>query len=426
MTEWAAPVARGPLSSVVTVPGSKSETNRALVLAALADGISSISGGLRARDADLMTDGLRALGVGIDTEHPDRWVVVPPDRLRSPEGPIDCGLAGTVMRFLPAVAALTGGTARFIGDERASDRPVTPLLDGLRQLGVEIDVNAVPFTMVAPEHLGGPEVTIDSSGSSQFISALLLVGARLPHGLTLRHSGGEVPSRPHIDMTCEWLSARGVSVTQPDDVTWRVEPGRIKAIQTHIAPDLTNAAAFLAAGVLSGGSVTVRDWPAETTQGGAHIIDILRRMGAHVEVTAEGCTATSTGRLRGIDVDLRATSELTPVVAGLAAFAEGMTTITGVGHIRTHETDRLAGIDAHLGVVGVPRKTTDDGLIIMGGHPSALRPGYLPTLEDHRMAHLAALLGLMIDGVILDDVSVTSKTMPDFPQRWAAMVGGVQ
>ncbi|MDR2974383.1 MAG: 3-phosphoshikimate 1-carboxyvinyltransferase [Propionibacteriaceae bacterium] len=427
---WAAPLAACPVDAVVRVPGSKSATARALVLSALAVEKGAISGGLAARDTDLMIGGLRALGAQIDDHDPETWVVDPlPDPLgsqgdtgkdTSPEADpttIDCGLAGTVMRFLPPIAALRSATVRFIGDEAASHRPMEPLLAGLRQLGAHVRGQALPFTVAGP--IMGGEVEIDASGSSQFVSALLLSAARFPHGLTIHHHGGPVPSLPHIDMTVAALEARGVAVTHDSGRSWRVRPGRIDASHDVIEPDLTTAAVFLAAAVVTGGRVTVPDWPLVTTQPGAGVLDILVRMGAQVEHSGSGVTVTGTGRHTGVDVDLHDTSELTPVIAALMALAEGASTIRGVAHIRGHETDRLAALSHNLTALGCDCRETEDGLAI---RPKPMHGGRFDTKADHRMAHAGALIGLRVPGVVLNDVACTSKTMPGFPNVWARII----
>lgn len=377
-----------------------------------------------------MTAALRALGTGIEHEAEDAagspvTVVRPAGAFAPARQGIDCGLAGTVMRFVPAVAALAPGTTRFFGDERAGARPMAPLLDGLRQLGATTDADALPFTLTAPPRLGGPGVAIDSSASSQFISALLLVAPRLPHGIVLRHTGSTLPSAPHIAMTVAMLRLRGVEVDDSRPGIWRVRPGAIAARDQQIEPDLTNASVFLAAGVLSGGRVGVPGWPASTTQPGDQIRRILEAMGARCDLNGGLLTAHATGPLRGIDLDLRAASELTPVVAALAAFSEGTTTIGGIAHIRGHETDRIAAIAAELASLGVRVGQLDDGLRIEGAGPegTGLRPTRpLRAYSDHRMAHLAALIGLKVDGVVVDDIGSVGKTLPDFVSRWDAML----
>lgn len=423
-------MATRPVDAVCPLPGSKSESNRALLLAALADGPSELTGLLDARDTRLMIAALEQLGVAIEAlpaGHDASSVVRvrPPQRFAAVPGGIDCGLAGTVMRFVPPVAALAPGRTRFFGDARAGERPMTPLLDGLRQLGVASDADALPFSLDAPTELGGPEVAIDSGASSQFISALLLPAARYPDGIDLRHIGAAVPSLPHIEMTVAMLRDRGVRLDVHGDRRWVVQPGPIEARDQRIEPDLTNAAVFLAAGVLSGGQVAVPGWPESTTQPGDLIRAVLSAMGATMGRHGSRLVARSVGNLVGTTIDLHAASELTPVVAALAAFAEGTTTITGVAHIRGHETDRLAAISAELASVGVDASETDDGLVVVGAgaageglHPT--RP--LRSYADHRLAHLAALVGLVVPGVVVDDIAAVDKTMPDFTSRWQAML----
>lgn len=411
------PSALAPVKGEQVVPGSKSETNRALVLAALAEGPSRLTGTLESRDSSLMIGALRKLGVRIDADG-DALVVTPPARLRGAAN-IDCGLAGTVMRFVPPIALIADGPSSFIGDPHASERPMAPLLDGLRQLGAEVSATRLPFTVAPPSQAHGT-ANIDASGSSQFVSGLLLVGARLPRGLTLRHTGDRLPSRPHIDMTTSMLRDVGVSVAEPDDRTWQVSPGRIAARDATIEPDLTNAAVFLGAAAVTGGRVSVPGWPAKSLQPGALFLQVVARMGAIVERSPQRATVAG-GSLTGIDVDLSTASELTPVVAALAALADGVTTIRGVAHIRGHETDRLAALVTELRRLGGEAEETADGLRIVGG--AELRPAIVHTYADHRMVHFAALLALRVPGIGVSDLDCVSKTMPRFARDWSTLVG---
>jgi 3-phosphoshikimate 1-carboxyvinyltransferase len=401
----------------VVVPGSKSETNRALVLAALGDGPSRLSGALDSRDSDLMVAALRALGVTVDEQGGGEIVVTPPSDGFRGGVTIDCGLAGTVMRFVPPLALLADGPVTFVGDPHASERPMKGLLDGLRSIGADIDADRLPLT-VTPRRPQGGEVTVDSSASSQFVSGLLLIGSNLPGGLTVRHDGETLPSRPHIAMTTAMLVARGVAAREVDERTWRVEEGPVRALDTLIEPDLTNASVFLSAAAVAGGEVAVPGWPRSTTQPGALFLDIARRMGCEVGIEADVATLRGTGRLRAVDVDLHAASELTPVVTALAAVADGVTTIRGVAHIRGHETDRIAALVTELGRAGIAVDELPDGLRVTGGTPKA---STFETYADHRMVHFAALLGLVAEGSAVTDMECVSKTMPDFPQRWARL-----
>lgn len=400
------------------IPGSKSATNRALVLAALADGPSTITGGLDARDTRLMREGLRILGVAVDDSGAD-WLVTPAAAIRA-GGTIDVGLAGTVLRFLLPVAALADGTTTFVGDAEMAARPLAPLLDGLTQLGALIDGRQVPLRVTGP--LSGGPARIDASGSSQFVSGLLLAAAHYPRGLDLVHDGASVPSRAHIDLTVDMLRERGAQVAQGSS-SWRVAPGPLAARDEQVEPDIMNAAVFLAAAALTGGTVTVLGWPHETAQPGAETVPaVLERIGARVDRTSEGLSLTG-GPLSGIDVDLHEISELTLVVAVLACFADGPTTIRGVSHIRGHETDRLAAIAAELTALGGRVHETDDGLHI---DPAPLHGGSWHCHADHRLAHAGALVGLRTPGVLLDDVAATTKTLPDFAGLWAQLLGGTK
>lgn len=427
---WNAPAAPAPINATVEVPGSKSETNRALVLAALASEPSVITGALDARDTRLMKQALRAFGTTI-TEDGQRWEVSPPHVLR-PAGRIDCGLAGTLMRFLPPVAALTGGSTRFDGDEAARTRPMHGLLAGLRAAGATVTEDSdqagdtdsaegdrLPVTVTGGPDVTGGQVIIEASASSQYVSGLLLAAPRFVNGLDLRHTGETIPSQPNIDMTVQMLRDRGVRVDDSEPNRWVVRPGKIVGGEIAVAPDLANAAPFLAAAALTGGQVTVPGWPSTSFQPGAAIVELLEFFGADVSHVETGLTARGTNELHGFDADLQHASELTPIVATLAALADHTTHIHGVAHIRGHETDRLAALEENLTNVGAHVHQTHDGLVI---HPELLHGNLWRTYHDHRMATAGALLGLVVDDVELDDVNCVTKTMPDFVTMWTKML----
>jgi 3-phosphoshikimate 1-carboxyvinyltransferase len=400
----------------VPVPGSKSITNRVLVLAALADGPSTVHAPLRSRDTVLMAAALSSLGVGFADREDGGWDVTPAP-LRGPAD-VDCGLAGTVMRFLPPAAAVAEGEIRFDGDPHARKRPMSTVLGALRSLGADVEGDALPFTLRGTGSLPGGEVTIDASGSSQFVSGLLLSGARYDKGVTVRHDGKPVPSLPHIDMTVETLRSAGVRVETGANL-WHVEPGPIAARTWHVEPDLSNATVFLAAAAVTGGEVTVPGWPAVTTQAGDAVRDILQRMGCSVELSERGLTVRGPAKLSGLDIDLHDESELTPTVAALASLAEGRTIIRGVAHIRGHETDRIAALVNEINALGGNASETEDGLII---DPRPMRGGAWKAYADHRMATAGAIIGLVVPGVSVDDIGSTTKTIPDFPGMWDAML----
>jgi 3-phosphoshikimate 1-carboxyvinyltransferase len=403
----------------VVVPGSKSETNRALVLAALARGPSVITNGLEARDTALMRDALRTLGVRI-TEDGDHWQVEPPDRFTG-GGTIDCGLAGTVMRFVPPLAALADAPVEFVGDEQAELRPMDPLLQALSQLGATVESanGKLPFRITGRPDLPGGVVTVDASASSQFVSGLLLAGPRYARGVEVQHYGPPIPSRPHIEMTVAMLRGRHVRIDESDPNRWVVTPGSIAAQDVTIEPDLSNAAPFLAAAALTGGEVTIPHWPGSTHQPGDLIRDILTAFGATVRFDERGLTVHGTNHIHGVTLDLSGASELTPVVAAIAALADGTSHIHGVAHIRGHETDRLAALHAELHRLGSNVHETHDGLTI---HPRLLGGERWRTYADHRMAQAGALLGLVVPDVELDDIDCTAKTMPEFERLWLAML----
>ena len=403
------------------VPGSKSATARSYLLAALADGPSTIRGVLHARDAELMRGGLGRLGVRFVDLADDTVQVTPPAAFRG-GAVIDVGLAGTVMRFLPPIAALAPETTRFVGDPAMAERPIGPLLGALSDLGAVISrPYRVPFEVTGGPQVRGGDVALDASGSSQFVSGLLLVGARLTDGLTVRHTGATLPSLPHIGMTIRMLAERGVLVDTPEPACWRVHPGPIAPLDETVEPDLTNAASLLAAALVTGGRLSTA-WPEGSLQGADELAGVLAGFGASISYQGEGSgrriVVQGPPRLRGADLDLRAPNELTPVAAALAALADGPSTIRGVAHVRGHETDRLAAMERELNGLGARVRQTEDGLRI---EPAPLHGGVFHTYADHRLAHAAALVGLVVP-VELDDVACTSKTMPDFPARWTELV----
>lgn len=417
---WPAPRVHAPLRARIELPGSKSLTNRVLVLAALAATPSRIVRPLRARDTLLMADALRTLGASVADDGAD-WVVTP-GAVRG--GVIDTGLAGTVMRFVPPIAALAGDPVTFDGDEYARERPMATLIDGLRQAGVTVDDagrGRMPFTVRGGGSVPGGSVHIDASASSQFVSGLLLAGARYDKGIEVLHTGeGGVPSLPHIEMTVDVLRAAGVDAKAVSPGVWRVAPGPIAGREWVVEPDLSNAAPFLAAAVVTGGTVTVPGWPAHTTQAGDALRELFAAMGATVELTPGGLTVSGGPQLCGVDVDLHDVGELTPVLAAVAAFASTPSRLSGIGHLRGHETDRLAALATELTRLGGEVREEPDALTIS---PRPLHGGTWRAYADHRMATAGAVVGLLVDGVEVDDIECTSKTLPDFAGMWTRFLG---
>ena len=451
---WAAPAATGPVRARLAIPGSKSMTNRALVLAALADGPGTIAGPLHARDTLLMRAALTALGATItDCGQYDpgaagqapSWQVSPgrPDAGAT----VDVGNAGTVLRFVPPVAALTGVRVDFHGDARAAQRPVGQILAALRELGAVIDDGgrgAVPFTVHGGGSLPGGAVTLDASASSQLVSGLLLAAPRFDKGAEIRHRGGRAPSAPHIAMTVAMLRDAGAEVetwARENDTpagtsdTWRVHPGAIGPHEVIVQPDLSNAVPFLAAALVTGGAVTIAGWPAVTAQPASQILDLLTAFGADCALAVTGeseggmgrraaggeLTVTGTGRIRPVTADLADVSESATVAAALAALADGPSRLTGIGHMRRHETDRLAALAAEIGALGGDVSELADGLTI---RPRPLRAGGRPfaSYDDHRMVMAAAVLGLAVPGIEVENAATVAKTFPGFTRLWASML----
>jgi 3-phosphoshikimate 1-carboxyvinyltransferase len=446
---WAAPTASRPLRARLSLPGSKSITNRALVLASLAEGPGTVINPLRARDTDLMTRALTQLGASIagEADDPARWHVSPGRPATDTE--IDVGNAGTVMRFVPPVAALTSVRVRFHGDPRASQRPVGPLIRALSELGAVVEDDgrgAVPFTVRGSGAVPGGAITLDASASSQLISALLLAAPHFDKGVEVRHEGTRVPSAPHIAMTVAMLREAGVvvetarrsvpggrrseagggsrvpggSFDQPID-TWRVMPGPIAARALTVEPDLSNAVPFFAAALVTGGSVTVPQWPQRSLQPVSTLLDLLTRMGAACTAEQGFLTVRGGGTIRGISADLGEVSEFTPVLAALAALADSPSHLTGIAHMRRHETDRLAALASQINALGGDVTERPGSLEI---RPRPLVGGPFVTYDDHRMVMCAAVLGLAVPGITVLGAGTVGKTFPGFTQMWSAMAEG--
>ncbi|MFT4260612.1 3-phosphoshikimate 1-carboxyvinyltransferase [Microbacterium sp.] len=424
---YAAPAVEGAVHATVTIPGSKSLTNRELVIAAIADGPGRLIAPLHSDDSRRMIEALRALGTVIEED--DTGGAFGPDLIVTPASlvggtTIDCGQAGTVMRFIAPLAGLAAADVHLTAHESALHRPMGALISALRDLGVDVDDEgtwALPFAIRGHGHIRGGRIEIDASASSQFVSGLLLAAPRFDVGLHLVHTGEHLPSLPHIDMTIESLSRRGIRIERPAVGEWLVEAGVPRAKEIVIEPDLSNAAPFLGAALVTGGSVSVTGWPVHSTQPGHLLPEILQAMGAHVARHSGTLTVRAGNGIRGLDIDLSAASELTPTIAGLAAFADRPTTIRGIGHIRLHETDRIAALVANIRALGGEAEDLGDGLRIL---PRELHGGAWVAFHDHRMATTGALIGLRVPGVEIDDIGTTAKTLPEFTLLWERMLRG--
>ena len=420
---WNAPNRTNPIAARVRIPGSKSLTNRWLIMAALSGGECRINHPLQARDTLLMAQALSALGSSVEIQ--DEAFVVTPGTT-SDATQVDCGLAGTVMRFVPPVAALSSSNIRFDGDPHARVRPMKQIISALRGLDVEInddDRGTLPFTVVGKGFVAGGSVTIDASESSQFVSALLLAGCRYDAGVSVIHSGTALPSMPHIDMSVEVLRELGirvdVDIKDSTNATWTVHPGVPRSFNVTVEPDLSNAAPFLAAALVCGGSVAIPDWPTQTTQAGDALVKLLPKLGATVSRDGSDLVVTGGSEINGIDVDLHDVGELTPVIAALCALATGPSTLRGIAHLRGHETDRLAALVTEINKLGGKATETADGIHI---EPAKLHGGQFATYSDHRMAMAGAVLGLAVADLVIEDIATTSKTLPNFPNMWQEMV----
>ena len=422
---WRAPFrGNNPITASITIPGSKSATNRALILAALAKTPSTLRKPLHSRDSALMIAGLKAIGCGIAQES-NGDLKVTPGKFFGPAS-VDVGNAGTVMRFLPPVAALANGLIHFDGDARSHERPVGPVISALEELGVTIEHGnrySLPLTINGSGQIKGGALEIDASASSQFISALLLIGPATQIGITIKDVGVSLPSLPHIEMTIEMLKKFGAKVESKINTDgrreWRVEPSELLGQDLIIEPDLSNAAPFMAAAMISGGEVVIADWPKSTAQPGDQLRKIFTEMGAKIEFVGSDLKISGTGKIHGIDIDLHDVGELTPSIAAVAALADSPSSLRGIGHLRLHETDRLAALATELNALGGDVDEEESALHIS---PAPLHSGIFHTYDDHRLATAGAMIGLAIDGIQVENIATTQKTLPDFPGTWQQML----
>lgn len=432
MTNWAAPYigtdASSSIDATITIPGSKSVTNRALILAAISETPSRLRRPLSSRDTDLMIKGLQSLGCNIDLLQTNLGFdyQITPAKLMGPTQ-IDVGNAGTVMRFLPPIAALAKGLIHFDGDARSHERPLAPVIAALEQLGISIEHGnkyRLPLTINGSGKIAGGVIEIDASASSQFVSALLLLGPATENGVTVKHVGASLPSQPHIDMTIQMLRQFGGDVEVIGNSTWIVKPAKLVGQDLVIEPDLSNAAPFMAAAMITGGSVSIKDWPKQTTQPGDQLREIFSKMGAQIKFNEIGLNIKGTGEIFGIDIDLHDVGELTPSIAAVASLASSPSTLRNIGHLRLHETDRLTALATEINKLGGDLTETPTDLIIKPKPMSAKKSNYVfNSYEDHRMATAGAIIGLAVDGVVVENIETTKKTLPDFPGLWQQVLG---
>ena len=426
---WNAPVADEPVDALVRVPGSKSLTARWMLLAAAADEPSTLRGALVSRDTRLMRDALERLGAVLVVQDGSLQVTPLPPPAEHPADPIEIhtGLAGTVMRFVPMLAALHHGDVRFTGDDAALQRPMDAVIDARRQQGGGLTEHGQPGPMPLTVHgtgrLRGGRIEVDASASSQFISNVLLVAARAETDVELVHVGQVLPSLPHIEMTLETMRQAGIQASHRIDDqgrhSWSVSAGPIRPVQVSIEPDLSNSGPFLAAAMVTGGTIAVDDWPETTTQPGDAYRELLSRMGGEIWREDETLCVKGTGKIRGIDADMSAVGELVPTMAALCALADSPSRLTGVAHLRGHETDRLKALATELSKIGARTVELEDGLEI---HPGPLHGEVFESYEDHRMATAGAIIGLRVPDLRVVNIGTTQKTLPDFVGMWLAML----
>ena len=417
---WPAPTrGRNAVNAKVVIPGSKSVTNRALILAAQAEGKSLLRRPLISRDTELMAAGLQSMSKEL-------WTITP-SQLKGP-AKIDVGNAGTVMRFLPPLSALASADISFDGDPRSYERPLGPVIAALEELGIEIEHGnrySLPLIVKSKGSIPGGTLTIDASASSQFLSALLLIAPSTTNGITATHQGGPLPSMPHIEMTVEMLRDFGATVEVDSKTnTWSVKSGKLHGQDLVIEPDLSNASPFLSIAMVCGGSITIADWPKSTTQPGDQLREIFTRMGAKVEFVSEGLKISGGDSIHGIDIDLHDVGELTPSIAALAALADSPSHLRGIGHLRLHETDRLAALSHEINALGgnVIEEETSLHITPKSAFGKDLHGGIFHTYDDHRLATAGAVIGLVVPGVEVENVATTRKTLPDFPGLWQSLV----
>ena len=434
---WEAPVPTGPLRATVILPGSKSQTSRALVIGTIAESPTVVRGALASRDSYLAAMAMAHFGAGFDFEAERNEVLItPPKQLRG-WGTIDCGLAGTVMRFAPALAAFANGTTRFVGDVAAEKRPLAPLTDALKTIGAKVrfqgakghlplKVRGIYTESEYPDQDPWDEplknVEVDTTSSSQYLSALLLASPLFGRPALLR-AEGRLPSWPYVAMSLEMLAEQGVEIVSKSSSSWLTSPTRPKGVPIDIEPDLSNAGPFLAAALLTGGSVTISGWPRRTDQVGKYWLELLPRFGATLAFSSAGLTVSAPTGLTwpGMEFDLAPCGELAPTVAALCLFASSPSTILGVGHLRGHETDRLEALACEIRKLGGKARVLRDGLRIT---PGQYHPADLASYDDHRMATFGAIVGLRVPGCRVNNIGTTAKTLPHFPARWDAMLQG--
>lgn len=417
-----------PVTGRIRPPGSKSITNRALICAALARGVSRLTGVLDSDDTRVMVAGLKDLGVTIAADWPSHCLTVTgtAGRIPATAASIDCRASGTTMRFLAAVCSLGQGRYVLDGTARMRQRPIGDLLTAVRSLGVEAEAGSpgeCPPVTIRAAGIGAATVTIAGNTSSQFASGLALAAPCMPQGLQLELAGTLV-SVPYLTLTRRVLEAFGGRCELQDERHWRIAPTGYTACDYCVEPDASAASYFAAAAAITGGSVDILGLGRESLQGDIAFCALLEQMGCTVlwidQSAGEPVIRVTGGPLQGIDVDMNDVSDTVMTLAAVALFADGPTTIRNVTHIRDKETDRIADLTRELRRLGATIEERADGLTIT---PGPLRPALIQTYDDHRMAMSLALVGLRSPGVTILDPGCVAKTFPDYWQVLRGMIG---
>lgn len=416
------PVASGPISGRVTLPGSKSYTNRALPIAALADGVSTIHGALDSDDTRYMVAALQELGIAVDADWDAGTIVVTGTNgvIPASEADLFLGNSGTSMRFLTALVTLGVGRYRLDGNDAMRTRPIGPLINGLRSMGVdvkELGAPGCPPIEVVTNGLPGETVVMPGDLSSQFFSALAMVApyARGPMEIVVE---GELVSKPYIDLTADAMATFGVRLRHENYRRIWVEPGqKYSAAEYHVEPDASAASYFFALAAVTGGAITVERLPSSSSQGDTRFVDVLEEMGCRIERGQHDITVHGPNRLQGVDVDMNAISDTVMSLAAIAPFADGSTHIRNIGHIRLKETDRLTALTTELSRLGIATDETEDSLTIYPGEP---QPAIVETYDDHRIAMSFAITGVKAVGIRIADPLCVRKTVPRF---WDILLG---
>jgi 3-phosphoshikimate 1-carboxyvinyltransferase len=416
------PLARPP-DATVSVPGSKSITNRALLLAGLADGRSGLRNALFSDDTRYMAEALRALGAGVQTDRASARIVVDGcgGRWTAPTADLYVGNAGTAMRFLAAACCLGHGRYRLDGTARMRERPIQDLVDGLRQLGAAIScesASGAPPVVIEAAGLPGGAIELAAERSSQFLSAVLQVAPYAARDVTITVRGGLIAA-PYVDMTIGVMAAFGARVDRDGARRFHIAGGQRYAGRDYaIEPDASSAHYFLAAAALTGGRVRVRGLCRGSLQGDVRFADLLEQMGARVVWAADAIEVTGPAQIAGIDADLNPISDTAPTLAAIAPFASGPVHIRNVAHLRWQESDRLRAVATELARLGVRVEERDDGLTVW---PSPIAPAAVHTYDDHRIAMAFALIGLKVPGIRIEDPGCVAKTFPEYFERLEAL-----